>query len=110
MLHFVFGGVGFLALIAACLVFARQFAALGQRGWAAYSTATGVLFFAAFFGIASGSGQTWSVIGFWIGVVLAWTWISTMALRLMPRVPNAKGYQALGKESHIQSLDREVDG
>jgi hypothetical protein len=33
-----------------------------------------------------------------------------MALRLMPRVPNAKGYQPLEKESHIQSLDREVEG
>src|SRR5256885_771818 len=58
LLHFVSGGLGFLGLIGACLVFARRFASLGQRGWAIYSAATGVLFFAAFFGIAAGSNQT----------------------------------------------------
>ncbi len=82
LLHFISGGVGFLALIAACFVFARRFAAFGQRGWAAYSVATGVIFFAAFFGIASGSGQAWIVIGFWFGVALAWAWISAMSARL----------------------------
>ena len=91
LLHFVSGGVGFLALIAACFVFARRFAACGRRGWAAYSVATGVIFFAAFFGIASGSGQAWIVIGFWIGVALAWAWISAMSARLMTEHPDAKG-------------------
>ena len=37
LLHFVCGGLGFIALIAACFVFARRFAALGQREWAWYS-------------------------------------------------------------------------
>lgn len=91
LLHFVSGGVGFLALIAACFVFARRFAALGKPGWAVYSVATGVIFFAAFFGIASGSGQAWIVIGFWIGVALAWAWISAMSARLMTEHPDAKG-------------------
>jgi len=44
---------------------------------------TGVIFFAAFVGIATGSGQAWSVIGFWIGVVFARAWIAAMAARLM---------------------------
>jgi hypothetical membrane protein len=83
LLHFVCGGVGFLALIAACFVLARRFVSQGQRGWAIYSLATGVIFFAAFAGIATGSGQSWSVIGFWIGVVVAWTWISALALSLL---------------------------
>jgi hypothetical protein len=48
MMHFLIGGIGFLGLIAACFVFARRFAALKQPGWAAYSIATGVIFFAAF--------------------------------------------------------------
>ena len=85
LLHFICGGVGFLALIAACFVFANRFATLAQRGWAAYSAATGLIFFAAFSGIASGSAQPWTVIGFWIGLVLAWTWISVMAARLIAR-------------------------
>jgi uncharacterized protein DUF998 len=86
--HYISGSTGFLALIAACFLVARRFAALEQRGWAAYSVATGVIFFAAFVGIATGSGQAWSVIGFWIGVVVAWAWISVMSARLMTgRIP-----------------------
>ena len=82
LLHFVAAGVGFLALIAACFVFARRFAGLGQRGWAAYSAASGALFLAAFIGIASGSGSSWAVLAFWIGVLVAWAWISVTAARL----------------------------
>jgi len=87
LMHLVTGGIGFLALIAACMVFARRFAALGQRGWAAYSVATGVLFFAAFFGIASGSQQggairTFVILAFTAAVVLAWAWVSAMSIRL----------------------------
>ena len=90
LLHFICGGVGFLALIAACFVLARRFASQRQRGWAAYSLATGVIFFAAFVGIATGSGQSWSVIGFWIGVVVAWAWISAMAVKLLTERASAQ--------------------
>ena len=88
LLHIVFGGVGFLGLIAACLVFARRFAALGERGWAAFSAATGVVYFAAFFGIATGSQQGGAVLIFVVltftaAVVLAWAWISALAARLL---------------------------
>ena len=90
LLHFICGGVGFLALIAACFVLARRFASRRQRGWAAYSLATGVIFFAAFVGIATGSGQSWSVIGFWIGVVVAWAWIWAMAVKLLSEHASAQ--------------------
>ena len=83
LLHIITAGIGFLALIAACFVLARRFASSKQRGWAAYSLATGVIFFAAFAGVATGSGQSWSVIGFWIGVVFAWAWIWALALKLL---------------------------
>jgi uncharacterized protein DUF998 len=84
LLHFVCGGLGFIALIAACFVFARRFAAHGQRGWAWYSVATGALFFAAFFGIAAGSGQAEATVAivnvvFFVAAVLAWAWVSTVA-------------------------------
>jgi len=68
LLHFVSGGLGFLSLIAGCLVFARRFAGGGERGWAAYSVVTGVAFFLSFVGIAAGpatagrssaSGSVW---------------------------------------------------
>jgi hypothetical membrane protein len=81
--HFVVAGIAFLALIAACFVFARRFAGLGQRGWAAYCVATGLVFLAAFAGIASGSGAPAVTVAFAIAVVLGWTWVSVMAARLM---------------------------
>jgi hypothetical protein len=82
MLHFVSGGIGFLALIAACFVFARRFAAIKQRGWAIYSLVTGVLFFVAFVGIASGSKGAGVSVAFAMAVVLGWAWISAMMARL----------------------------
>lgn len=83
LMHIITAGIGFLSLIAACFVLARRFASRKQRGWTAYSVATGVIFFAAFVGVAIGSGHAWSVIGFWIGVVLAWAWIWALALKLL---------------------------
>ncbi len=83
VLHFISGGVGFLGLIAACFVFARRFGMLRQWEWAAYSLITGVIFFAAFVGIATGSSQAWINLAFFVAVVLAWMWLSAMAARLM---------------------------
>lgn len=88
LLHFVSGGIGFLGLIAACFVFARRFATLGQARWVIYSIATGVLFFAAFFGIAAGSNGpsnlvTFVILSFTVAVLLAWTWISLLSLHLL---------------------------
>ena len=90
LLHILCAAVGFLGLIVACFIFARRFAALKERDWMAYSIATGVIFFASFAGVASGSSQAAIVIGFWIGVVLAFTWIAVMAARLMAALPMAK--------------------
>jgi hypothetical protein len=91
IMHFISGGLGFLALIAACFVFARRYAALGQRAWAAYSVATGVLFFAAFFGIASGSKGAGVSVAFAVAVLLGWAWISAVAARLSTELSDARG-------------------
>lgn len=93
-LHFVSGGIGFLGLIAACLVFARRFFALGERGWAAYSAVTGLAFFAAFYGIASASGKsgaalTFVVLAFTAAVVLGWAWVSAVSAKLLAELPAA---------------------
>ncbi|HEX8036596.1 MAG TPA: DUF998 domain-containing protein [Ktedonobacterales bacterium] len=95
LMHFVSGGVGFLALIAACFVFARRFASLGQRSWSVYSLATGVIFFAAFVGIAvgsngSGAALTAVILAFSVAVVLAWAWISAMAVRMWGAAGNGR--------------------
>ena len=83
LLHIICGGLGFLALIAACLVTARRCAATGHRGWALCSAATGLVFCAAFAGIATGSDQRAIVLAFYGAVVLAWTWLSTLSARLI---------------------------
>jgi len=94
LLHFVSGGIGFLGLIAACFVFARRFAAQRLRGWAVYSVATGVIFFAAFVGIAVGSNSigvitTIVILAFTVAVVIGWAWISAMAAKLLIERPRA---------------------
>ena len=88
IMHFVAGGIGFLALIAACFVFARRFSKLQQRGLALFSVLTGIVFFAAFFGIATGAqlGGTVLVVvtlAFTAAVLIAWAWLSTMFLHLI---------------------------
>jgi hypothetical membrane protein len=83
LLHFVAGAVGFLALIVGCFVFARRFASAGERGWAAFSLLTGIVFFAGFAGIASGGGQPAFTIAFTLAVILAWTWLSTVSAHLI---------------------------
>jgi hypothetical protein len=88
ILHLVGGSVGFLGLIIACFIFARRFFKLEEKNWAFFSLATGIIFFAAFFGIASASqpGSPFLVLvilTFTAAVILAWTWISLLSLKLM---------------------------
>jgi len=85
--HLVAGGIGFLALIASCLVFSRRFAALGDRAWAVYSGATGILFLAGFVGIAGGNQHPALNIAFGVAVVLAWAWVSAVSARLLSASP-----------------------
>lgn len=80
ILHFVFGAIGFAGLIASCLIFARRFATLGRRDWSMFSLATGVLFLAAFLGIASGAQGM--VIPFALAVVLSFAWLSLVMTRI----------------------------
>lgn len=81
LLHILTAALGFAALIGSCGVFSRRFASDHQPGWSAYSMITGLVFLAGFVGVASGSGNRWSVLGFWVAVVLAWSWITAISLR-----------------------------
>ncbi len=88
IMHFVTGGIGFLALIAACFVFARRFSALKQRGWSVYTTLTGIVFCAAFVGIATGAQLGGTVLisvtlAFTAAVLNTWAWLAAIFLRLM---------------------------
>lgn len=92
LMHFVFGGIGFYAVIAACFVFARRFALKKERGWFWFSVITGTLFFAGFLGIAIGSGGTESVrsvvtVAFYFAVLLLWCWVTAIAIKIGKNVP-----------------------
>ncbi len=86
-LHAVAPPVAFLSLIVACLVLARRFAALPQRGWAAYSAATGV----ALLGIMAWPDQDTVGVQLAVAVVLGWAWLSLLAARLLTHVPDVPG-------------------
>jgi heme A synthase len=86
MLHIVAAGIGFLCLIAACIVMARRFAAERRRGWAVYSVVTGAAFLVAFGAVASGSGSAIVVLGFWAALILVWSWMAAVAIHLYRRV------------------------
>ena len=85
--HLVFGGLGFVCLIAGCLTIARYYARAGRGGMAWFSRVTGVVFLVAFAGIASGSASPVVVLGFWAAVVLAWVWLAITSVDLYRRTP-----------------------
>ncbi len=80
MLHVVVAGLAFLALVAACLTIARRYAAQNLAGHARFSVATGIIFLLAFVGVASGSSSAPIVLAFWIGLLLAWSWMASVAI------------------------------
>jgi hypothetical protein len=79
LMHLAVGSIGFLGFVVTCFVFARRFGELAQPQWKGFSLITGVLFLAAFLGIASGSKGR---VGFpfALAVVLGFTWISMLML------------------------------
>ncbi|MFJ8917751.1 DUF998 domain-containing protein [Amycolatopsis sp. NPDC102389] len=81
ILHMAAGSVGFLSLIVATFVFASRFSREGHRGWAVYSRATGVAFFASFAGISSGNANAIVMLAFWATVMLAWGWVTAVLVR-----------------------------
>jgi len=85
ILHLACGGAGFVAFSTATIMLGVRFLRRGGRAWGAFSITTGVLFLAAFMGIASG-GAGATVIAFIAAVVLAFTWLALFCLYLYRRV------------------------
>jgi hypothetical membrane protein len=77
-LHLAAGGIGFLGMVAACLVLGRRFGKAGRRGWAVASRVTGLAFLAAFAGITTGS--TAATLPFVAGIVLSFGWLTALAV------------------------------
>jgi hypothetical membrane protein len=85
MLHFVSGGVGFLALIIATFVLARRFRRQGRSGRAVGCIVTGVAFLTAFGGIASGATTPAINLAFTAAVLLVWAWLCSTSAHLYKR-------------------------
>jgi hypothetical protein len=81
-LHYTFASVAFLALIAACVVFARHFRALDERGWAIGSALVGGLILVGVGSVASGSQTTVGNLTFAAAALLGFLWVSVLAARL----------------------------
>ena len=80
--HLACGAIGFACLIAACVLLGRHLARSGQRGWARFTRVTGVVFLAAFIGIASGAATAVTTLGFVTAVILMCAWMSAFATHL----------------------------
>lgn len=87
--HAIGHGIGFLiafvSLITACFVFARRFSRREDRGWALYSTATGVVTLLL---IALGMAvQPAASLSFFVVGIIAFGWIGALAAKLTRDVP-----------------------
>jgi Protein of unknown function (DUF998) len=87
-LHDLFSLPAFVALPAACLVFTRRFAGLGERAWASYSAATSIIFVVAFVLAGAGFDQNVSLVdlaGLFqrIAVTSGWAWLTLLAIHTL---------------------------
>ncbi len=78
LLHFVFGGLGFLMLALSCLFAARAFSLTGQVMLSRLSLASGLVVLIGFFG---GVAAPLGVFGIWAAVVMGWVWLSVVCWR-----------------------------
>lgn len=85
-LHDLFSLPAFVGLAAACFVFGRRFAARGERGWAIYSAATGVVFVGGFVLSSAGFGQAEGLVALAglfqrVAVIAGFGWLTLLAVR-----------------------------
>jgi hypothetical protein len=91
-LHDLFSVGTFVGLPTACLVLARRFASWGQRGWALYSAASGVVFAVGFVLSSMAFAQVESLVEFGgllqrATVTVGWTWLTLLAVHLLRALP-----------------------
>jgi hypothetical protein len=85
VMHFMAGGVGFLSLIGACVIYARRFAEQRIRLLAVFSALAGALYFVGFAMIATLTG-TASTLIFTGAVILGWAWLSVLCMQTLREV------------------------
>jgi hypothetical protein len=89
-MHLVFGGIGFVALMASCFVYLRTFISQKLKVWAILCAITGLMFLAAFLSAASHPDAT--SIQFFLNLtfVLEWVWVSSISARILRNVPKSR--------------------
>jgi hypothetical protein len=80
LVHLAAGAVGFTAVAAACLVLSARCAADNRPGRAWFCRITGLVFLAAFVGLASSGGSQGATIGFVAAIVLLFSCIAAVAV------------------------------
>lgn len=92
-LHDFFSILLFIGLPAACFVFCRRFATLGERGWAVYSILVGLAMLMTF--VLAGLGFTQNpglvnVAGVFqrLSIIIGLTWIALLAFHLRSKRPH----------------------
>jgi hypothetical membrane protein len=80
--HFAVAGVGFICLVAACMVLASRFARDGDQGWAAFSRVAGTAFLVSFLALSSGATGSAGILAFTAAVVLVWGWLAAVSIKL----------------------------
>jgi hypothetical protein len=87
--HFAVAGIAFACLVAACFVLGTWFTRNGLRSWAWFSHITGVVFAGSFMALSSGSGGATAILVFTAAVVLVWSWLSAVSVKLYKTVAQA---------------------
>nr|WP_275003857.1 hypothetical protein [Promicromonospora iranensis] len=86
VLHFAFGGIGFIAFAVAAFLFGGWLARHGERGRAAWSRVAGAVILVGFVGGAA-LGPA-GIGGLWLAVVVGFAWLLLASLRHHRAVPH----------------------
>ncbi|MCI0556265.1 MAG: DUF998 domain-containing protein [Anaerolineae bacterium] len=81
-IHFITASLGFVALIIACFVLARNFAAARQKNWAMWTRVLGVVLIVALVGVSSGSKGDFVTPAFIISASLGYLWVAALSAKL----------------------------
>jgi hypothetical membrane protein len=92
LLHFVFGAIGFYALVGAMVVFAWRYLKAGRKGWAATTAVTAGAFLAGFLSMASGPPAPATMLAFYGVVAWSWAWLTLALLDLTRPAPRSAAF------------------
>ena len=88
MLHFLVGGLGFVALAVGCLLAARGFARRGSNTGSRLSLVAGLVVVAGFFGPGYLPSVPAAMAALWVSVVVGWAWLAATSIYLYRASPS----------------------